>query len=80
MHLLTQEFKRIGSRLRWLCIEWVPIAMDHHSLGCLPAEKFPTFASGRQGRGATTLSGSPHQFHLTTLHEVGRTRLQNLAH
>ena len=29
--------------------------MDHHSLDCLPAEKFPTFASGRQGRGPATL-------------------------
>jgi hypothetical protein len=24
--------------------------VDHHSSGCLPAEKFPTCASGRQGR------------------------------
>src|SRR6266481_2027337 len=40
--------------------------MDHHSSGCLPAEKFPTFASDRQDRGATTLLGSRRQFHLTT--------------
>src|SRR5260370_6202371 len=37
--------------------EGVPRAMDHHSSGCLPAEKFPTCASGRQCRGATTLLG-----------------------
>jgi hypothetical protein len=30
----------------------VPRAMDHHSSDCSPAEKFPTCASGRQGRGA----------------------------
>jgi hypothetical protein len=35
--------------------EGVPRAMDHHSSGCLPAEKFPTSASHRQDRGATTL-------------------------
>jgi len=29
--------------------------MDHRSSGCSPAEKFPTCASGRQGRGAVTL-------------------------
>jgi len=34
----------------------VPTAMDHHSLGCLPAEKFPTCGSGLQGTGATTLT------------------------
>ena len=33
------------------------------SLGCLPEEKFPTFASGRQGSGATTLSDFRRQFH-----------------
>src|SRR6266446_10737690 len=37
--------------------EGVPRAMDHHSSGCLPAEKFPTCASDRQDRGATTLLG-----------------------
>src|SRR5215469_5225735 len=37
--------------------EGVPRAMDHHSSGCLPMEKFPTFASGRQGRGPVTLLG-----------------------
>src|SRR5215469_13725015 len=31
--------------------------MGHHSSGCLPAEKSPTFASDRQDRGPTTLSG-----------------------
>jgi hypothetical protein len=35
--------------------EGVPRAMDHHSSGCLPAEKFPAFASGRKGRGPVTL-------------------------
>jgi hypothetical protein len=39
--------------------------MDHHFSGCLPVEKFPTFASGRQGRGATTLSDFRLHFHLT---------------
>ena len=32
-----------------------PRARDHHSSGCLPAEKCPTFAAGRQGRGASSL-------------------------
>src|SRR6266404_8447794 len=52
--------------------EGVPRALDHHSLGCLPAEKFPTFASGRQGRGATTLLGFRFQFHLTRLLDVAQ--------
>src|SRR6266446_4921846 len=52
--------------------EGVPRAMDHHSSGCLPVRKFPTFASGRQGRGATTLLGFHHQFHLTRLRDVPR--------
>jgi hypothetical protein len=29
--------------------------MDRHSSGCLPGAKFPTFASGRQGRGASNV-------------------------
>jgi hypothetical protein len=33
----------------------VPRVMDHRSSGCSPAEKFPTSASGRQGRGPVTL-------------------------
>ena len=41
--------------------------MDHHSSGCLPEEKFPTFASGLQGRRATTLSDFRRQFHLTSI-------------
>jgi hypothetical protein len=41
--------------------------MDHHPLGCLPVAKFPTFASGRQDRGATTLSGFRRPLHLTRL-------------
>jgi hypothetical protein len=41
--------------------EWIPRAMDHH----LPAEKFPTCASGRQDRGPVTLLGFRRSFHLT---------------
>src|SRR5260221_8983565 len=52
--------------------EGVPRAMDHHSLGCLPAEKFPTSASHRQDRGATTLSDFRCQFHLTRLRDVAQ--------
>jgi hypothetical protein len=37
---------------------------------CLPVEQFPTFASGRQGRGATTLSDFRCQFHLTMPRDV----------
>jgi hypothetical protein len=33
--------------------------MDHRSSGCSPAEKFPTFASGRLGRGVATLLKFP---------------------
>jgi hypothetical protein len=44
--------------------------MDHHFSGCLPAEKFPTFAFGRRGRGATTLSDFRRQFHLTRSRDV----------
>jgi len=43
-----EEFKHISCCLCWL---YMNRAMDDHSSGCLPAEKFPTFASGRQGRG-----------------------------
>lgn len=52
--------------------EGVPRAMDHHSSGCLPVEKFPTFASGRQGRGPVRLLGFHHQFHLTRQHDVAQ--------
>src|SRR6266446_2763554 len=52
--------------------EGVPRAMDHHSSGCLPAEKFPTCASDRQDRGATTLSDFRRQFHLTRLRDVAQ--------
>src|SRR6516162_2682106 len=45
--------------------ERVPRAMDHRSSGCLPAEKFPTCASGRLGRGPATLLSFPSRFHLT---------------
>ena len=45
--------------------EGVPRAMDHHSSGCLPAEKFPTFASGRQGRGPVRLLSFRSLFPLT---------------
>jgi hypothetical protein len=58
--------------------EGVPRAMDHHSLGCLPAEKFPTFASGRQGRGATTLSDFRLQFHLTRSRDVAGGRITGI--
>src|SRR6266436_2431534 len=37
----------------------------HHSSDCLPAEKFPTLASGRQGRGPIRLLDFRHQSHLT---------------
>ena len=39
---------------------------------CLRAEKFPTSASDRQGRGPVTLSGFHHQFHLTRLRDIAR--------
>src|SRR5208282_6475435 len=52
--------------------EQVPRVMDHHSSGCLPAEKFPTFGSGRQGRGATTLSDFRRQFRLTRSRDVAQ--------
>jgi hypothetical protein len=58
--------------------EGVPRAMDHHSSGCLPAEKFPTFASGRQGRGATTLSDFRLQFHLTRSRDVAGGRITGI--
>src|SRR6266446_2110771 len=59
--------------------EGVPRAMDHHSSGCLPAEKFPTCASGRQGRGATTLSDFRRQFHLLTrLRDVAGGRITGI--
>jgi hypothetical protein len=48
--LLAQKFKRIGCPLWWHPHEGVPRAMDHHSSGCLPAEKFPTSAFGQKGR------------------------------
>jgi len=50
--------------------EGVPRAMEHHSSGCLPAEKFPTFASGRQGRGPVTFLSFRSPFPLTTLRDV----------
>src|SRR6516165_12717054 len=50
--------------------ERVPRAMDHRSSGCLPAEKFPTCASGRQGRGPATLLSFPSRFHLTRLSDA----------
>jgi len=52
--------------------EWVPRAMDHHSSGCLPVEKFPTFASGRQDRGQVNPSDFRPQFRLTRLRDVAR--------
>src|SRR5262249_13104401 len=45
-------------------------AMDRHSSGCLPAEKSPTFASDRQGRGPITLLGFHPSFHLTRPRDV----------
>jgi hypothetical protein len=36
--------------------------MDRHPSGCLPVEKFPTFASGQQDRGPVALSGFHPQF------------------
>src|SRR6266404_962127 len=71
-YLLAQEFKRIGCRLCLALHEGVPRAMDHHSSGCLPAEKFPTSASDRQDRGATTLLGSHRPFHLTRPRDVAQ--------
>jgi hypothetical protein len=52
--------------------------MDHHSSGCLPAEKFPTCASDRQGRGGTTLLGFHHQFHLTRSRDVAGGRITGI--
>jgi hypothetical protein len=51
--------------------EEVPRAMDHHSLGCFTYEKFPTFASGRLGRGPVRFLGFHNQFHLTRPRAVG---------
>jgi hypothetical protein len=45
---------------------------------CLPAEKFPTFASGRQGRGPVRLLGFHHQFHLTRLRDVAGGRITGI--
>jgi hypothetical protein len=50
--------------------EGVPRAMDHHSSGCLPVEKFTAFASDRQGTGPATFLGFHHQFHLTRPRDV----------
>src|SRR4029077_20885286 len=58
--------------------EGVPRAMDHHSSDCLPAEKFPTCASGRQGRVATTLSDFRRQFHLTRSRDVAGGRITGI--
>jgi hypothetical protein len=52
--------------------EGVPRAMDHHSSGCLPVEKFPTCASDRQGRGPVRLLAFRHQFHLTRPRDVAQ--------
>src|SRR6266436_725504 len=55
--------------------EGVPRAMDHHSSGCLPVEKFPTCASDRQGRGPVRLLGLRHHFHLTRPRDVAQEEL-----
>jgi hypothetical protein len=47
--LLAQEFKRIGCRL-CLCMKGFPERWIIKLPRCLPVEKFPTFASHRQGR------------------------------
>jgi hypothetical protein len=47
--------------------------MDHHSSGCLLAEKFPTFASGRQDRGQVNSSDFRPQFRLTRQGNLLRT-------
>jgi hypothetical protein len=46
--------------------------MDHHSSGCLPVGRFPTFASGRQDRGQVNPSDFRPQFRLTRLRDVAR--------
>jgi len=46
--------------------------MDHRSSGCLPAEKFPTFASDRQGRGPVRLLDFRRQFHLARRRHVAQ--------
>jgi hypothetical protein len=43
---------------------------------CLPAEKFPTFASGRQGRGPIRLSGFHPQFPRARLRDVAGGRME----
>jgi hypothetical protein len=58
--------------------EGVPRAMDHHSSGCLPVEKFPTFASGWQGRGPVRFLGFRHHFHLTRPRDVARGRITGI--
>jgi hypothetical protein len=49
MYLLAQEFKLIGSRLCWLCMNGFPERWIIILRGVV--EKFPTSASGQQDRG-----------------------------
>ena len=62
-------------------VERVPYFVDlalavfkevRHSSGCLPAEKFPTFASRRQGRERVALLDFRRRFHLTRLRDVAQ--------
>jgi len=48
--LLEQNFKRIVRRLCWPCMKGFPERWIIILPRCLPARKFPTFASGRQDR------------------------------
>jgi hypothetical protein len=68
--LLAQEFKRIGCRLGRHSINRFPERWIVNLPRCLPVEKFPTSASGRQGRGPVALSGFHPQFPRARLRDV----------
>jgi hypothetical protein len=58
--------------------ERVPREMHHHSSGRLLAEKFPTFASGPQGRGPVSLSGLYPQFPRARPRDVAGGRINGI--
>ena len=80
--LLAQTFNaRVERGASRVPVERVPYFVDlalavfkevRHSSGCLPAEKFPTFASRRQGRERVALLDFRRRFHLTRLRDVAQ--------
>jgi hypothetical protein len=70
--LLPQKFKRIACRLYWLCMKGFPEGRIIKLPRCLPAEKFPTFASGRQEREPVTLLNSHPPFSRARLRDVAQ--------